>query len=95
MSSLGDAWTEVEAVLPDGWAIYDLTKYAYDRDCDMEWPDDEWTARAGVFVQVEGFGRSYFDSVDSYGATPVLALDALAEALRQRDSQPEASRASS
>lgn len=81
---IADAWRAAQGELPLGWRIYDLTSYAYDRDCGFEWPGDRWEARAGIFEP----GRSDLDGryrgQTGEGDSPASALRDLADKLANR-----------
>ena len=82
-AELGSAWRRVEAALPEGWTLYDLTSYHYDSDCGTEWPDGEWTATAGLWSG-GAYGGHFSPGKRGTGATPTEALEALLTALEER-----------
>jgi hypothetical protein len=80
--NLTRAWKAVEAALPDGWEVYDLTRYAYDSDCGEQVRNDVWQASAGLWSVRYGEQR-YFPDADGADSTPEGALQALAANLRR------------
>lgn len=67
--SLGAAWAEAEAALPEGWWITALTTRGFG--------DKEWHVTAENAINQSRL------SADGYGPTPAAALSALAAKLRE------------
>lgn len=83
-SGIGAAWDRVQAAMPEGWILYDLSRYGYDRDCTTEWLLDSWTASAGRWSQTPREGFSAVESAVGGGDTESAALVGLAELLERR-----------
>ena len=86
--SLDAAWAEVEAALPEGWVMLEVSRRDSNYHC-CEWDvmRPEWEAGAGRpsrRTSRDDGGRDIGQSEEEGGPTPAAALRALAAKLREQ-----------